>query len=211
MQIKAAIKGDLEKIVQQKNKNILKAVGRAVNRTGNELQREMAGQTQRAGLGHGLSKSWKTKTYNKNAKDKFAKKLVYTDSPKVMEGFETGGVRKPTKGKWIAIPTENVPKSRRKRYTPENWPKSYPELYFAQDTNGKAYLVGQTVHKTNKHGKTRISKTSRKTESQAETVIYFFLVKQTKHVKRLSFEHASKHHQKKMKLYISQELDKTEQ
>lgn len=76
--------------------------------------------------------------------------------------------------KWIAIPSDNVPKAPgRKRYTPKYWPKSFPELYFAKDTKGNLYLVGQIVV----NSKGRIRKTSKRTESQAQTVIYFLLVK----------------------------------
>lgn len=128
-----------------------------------------------------------------------------------MDGFNEGGIRKAKNGGWIAIPSDNVPKApRRKRYTPENWPKSFPELYFTQDTKGKAYLVGQTIHKTNKRGNKIIRKTSSRNQHEAETVIYFFMVKQTRHVKRLNFEQASKRHKQKMKLYISDELGKLE-
>ncbi|MCP4356170.1 MAG: hypothetical protein GY793_11215 [Proteobacteria bacterium] len=211
MQIQAAIKGDLNKIIKQKNKRIVKAVNKATRRTVFELRKEMVSQTQRAGLGYGLAKSWQVKIYDKNKDDKFPTGLVYTKSAKIMDGFETGGTRKPLNGKWIAIPSDNVPKAPgRKRYTPKHWPKSFPELYFAKDTKGSAYLVGQTVHKTTSKGKKVIRKTTRKTESEAETVIYFFLVKQTHHVKKLNFAQANKQYQNKMKLYISSELKKTE-
>ncbi|HAG53536.1 MAG TPA: hypothetical protein DCL21_07100 [Alphaproteobacteria bacterium] len=212
MEFKAALKGDLEKIIEQKNRNVLRAVNRAVTKAGNELKKEMIGQTQRARLGYGLSKSWKVNFYNKSDADKFTKALVYTKSPKIMEGFENAEIRKPTRGrKWIAIPSNNVPKAPgKKRYTPETWKKSFPVLYFAQDTKGKAYLVGQTIHKTNKRGNKVIRKTNSRNESEAETVVYFFLVKQTRHTKKLNFEQASKKAQRKLKDYISQELGKLE-
>jgi hypothetical protein len=119
-----------------------------------------------------------------------------------MDGLETGGTRSKKQVIWLAIPTDNVPKSTRKRYTPANWPKSFPELYVAEDSTGKAYLVGQTLY----NNKGKIKKATKKRESEAQTVIYFFLVKQTRHSKKLSFEKAKKHHQKKLKLYIKEFL-----
>lgn len=210
MGFKAALKGDLHKILEKKNKALLRSANRAVTLAANDLKKEMIGQTQRAKLGYGLAKSWRVNFYNHNKKNKFKKALVYTKSPHIMEGFEKGGVRKPTHGKWLAIPTENVPKSRRKRYTPSNWPKSFPELYFAQDTKGNSYLVGQTIHKTMKSGKSTIRKTNSRNESEAETVIYFFLKKQTNQTKRLNFSSAGKKAQKNLKLYLKQEVNKSE-
>jgi len=201
MQLITAIKGDLNKVVQKKNQQILRAVGRAVTKTSNDLKREMVSQTQSARLGYGLAKSWKVKIYNKNSPNKFPKGLVYTTSPHIMEGFETGETRTPKKGKWLAIPTNDVPKNTRKRYTPANWPKLFPELYVAEDSKGKYYLVGQTLY-----NKGKIKKATKKRESEAQTVIYFFLVKQTRHTKKLNFEKAKKQHQKKLKLYIKSEL-----
>jgi len=220
MEFKAALKGDLHKILEKKNKALLRSANKAVTLAANDLKKEMVGQTQRAKLGYGLAKSWRVNFYNHNKKDKFKKALVYTKSPHIMEGFENGGIRKPTKGKWLAIPTDNVPKSRRKRYSPSNWPKSFPELYFAQDTKGNSYLVGQTIHKTMKSGKKTIRKINSRNESEAassrrrqdevQTVIYFFLKKQTRHTKKLKFEKAGKNSQKKLKLYLKQEIAKTE-
>ena len=179
MKLITAIKGDLNKAIQEKNKKILKAVGRAVSKTSNDLKKEMVSQTQRAKLGYGLVKSWRVKVYNRNSANKFPKGLVYTKSPHIMEGFESSGIRTPKKCKWLAIPTDNVPKSTRKRYSPANWPKSFPELYTAEDTSGKAYLVGQTLY-----NKGKIQKATKKRKSEAQTVIYFFLVKQKNNIRK---------------------------
>jgi hypothetical protein len=81
MKITAAIKGNLTEIVQKKNQQLLKAAGKAVTRTSNELKSEMVSQTQSARLGYGLAKSWRVKIYNKNNSNKFPKGLVYTKSP----------------------------------------------------------------------------------------------------------------------------------
>ena len=202
MKLVTAIKGDLNKAIQEKNKKILKAVGRAVSKTSNDLKKEMVSQTQKAKLGYGLAKSLRVKVYNRNSADKFPKGLVYTKSPHIMVGFESGGIRTPKKGKWLAFPTNNVPKSTRKRNTPANLPKSFPEIYVAEDSNGKAYLVGETLY----NNKGKIKKATKKREAEAETVIYFFLVKQTRNTKKLSFERAKKQHQKKLKLYIREFL-----
>lgn len=213
MKFTAAIKGDLTKILEVKKQNAFKAVHKAVVRTSNELKLEMVSQTQRARLGYGLSKSWKVKFYNKTDSEKFTKALVYTKAPKIMAGFEESEIRKPTNGhKWIAIPSDNVPKAPgKKKYSPDHWPKSFPELYFAKDTKGKSYLVGQTINKTTKSGKKTIRKTNSRNESQAETVVYFFLVKKTRNTKKINFETASKKASNKLKRYISEELDKLEQ
>lgn len=214
MKFTAAIKGDLNKILEVKRQNAFKAVHKAVVRTSNELKLEMVSQTQRARLGYGLSKSWKVKFYNKTDSEKFTKALVYTKAPKIMAGFEESEIRKPTNGhKWIAIPSDNVPKAPgKKKYSPDHWPKSFPELYFAKDSNnGKSYLVGQTINKTTKSGKKTIRKTNSRNESQAETVVYFFLVKKTRNTKKINFETASKKASNKLKRYISEELTKLEQ
>lgn len=94
MQIQAAIKGNLNKILEQKNKRIIRAVNKATHRTVFGLRKEMISQTQRAKLGHGLARSWQVKIYDKNKPDKFPTGLVYTKSAKIMDGFETGGTRK---------------------------------------------------------------------------------------------------------------------
>lgn len=212
MKFTAAIKGDLPKILEVKRQNAFKAVHKAVIRSANELKLEMVSQTQRARLGYGLAKSWRVKFYNKSDDEKFTKALVYTKAPKIMAGFEDPEIRRPKNGKWIAIPTENVPKAPgKKRYTPENWPKLFPELYFAKDTKDKAYLVGQTIHKTTKSGKKTIRRTNSRNESQAETAVYFFLVKQTRQTKKINFDTASKKASDKLKRYISEELNKLEQ
>lgn len=84
------------------------------------FREEMRDQVQSAGLGPKLANTWRGKVYPLSGKSANAGGIVYVNpgrdrqgsAPRIMNFFSAGIVVRPLVGRFLAIPTDDVPKSR---------------------------------------------------------------------------------------------------
>lgn len=193
MRIKAALEGNLEKIMQQELKDATEGVTRGVQAATDLAQAGWRAQVERAGLGQGLTKSIRKRFYPNQGMD--AAGWVYAKSQRIITAFERGALVRSRRGRYLAIPTpEAVQLARRRvgrfgKVSPANWPKSLPELRYVPRRSGPALLVADELKHTSAGRLTRARRTKTgRLGRGASSVVMFILVRQTKLPKKLDVQ-----------------------
>lgn len=197
--LRIAIKGDLKEYLENELKVAAGAMREGLEITGHQMRRVMRVQTRRAGLGHGMEKSWKIDVYPTGKVKTLHPALVLrTDSPTAMSAFLRGVTIRPKGGQMLAIPTDAAPEKGYdgERISPANFPTGkYGELKWihrpGKPTLGvvdnvrirKSGLISRQV----KGGS--FTKRGRYKKGVA-TVVMFILVRQATIQKRLSLDPA---------------------
>ena len=183
MRIKAAIKGDLEKVMKQELQAATHGVRSGIKKGTNVLKGRLRSQVRRAGMSKKFATTWRSKVYDDGGLNVAG--LVYSKAPKIARAHAEGVTIRAKSSRFLAIPTKNVPKSRNrrgrftKRITPKSWPEHlYGRLRFVRRRRGPHLLVAEEV---------RISKTGRVTRAKrtktgrmgrgARTAIMFILLR----------------------------------
>lgn len=126
MQFDAAIRGNLVEHMAAELKATEVGVTAAMNATSKRVKEILRRQTRAAGLGNRLPNAWRSAVYPGGSRTSLkAAAMVWTQAPKIIESFDRGGEIRSQNGFWLAIPTENAPKTGvggRKRINPSNWP-----------------------------------------------------------------------------------------
>ena len=126
MRMRAALVGNLEKVMAEDLDDAETAVTGGMKRATDGLKGELRGQVQRAGLGRKLSNAWRGQTYPKGGKSLGAAGLVYSKAPKIHAAYNKGGVIRSKSGGWLAIPTEAAgQRAFRQRQTPARKEQSH--------------------------------------------------------------------------------------
>lgn len=165
-----------------------------MSETAKAIKQDWQAQVQSAFKGRKLINTIKSRVFRNRGFDPAA--IIYTKAPKIMEAHSTSKVIVPRQGKFMAIPTENVPRKGGGRYTPKTWDASrFGELVFVPARAGKeAMLIAQDVRKSysRKTGEFRGYKRakSKAARKEAENVVMFILVKQAKIRDRLDIDKA---------------------
>lgn len=76
------------------------------------LKEELRDQVEAAGLGPRLAKTWQGNTYPKSGTSLEPAGYVYSKAPKIVSFFNEGQVVKATRGRFLAIPTDDTPRKR---------------------------------------------------------------------------------------------------
>lgn len=164
------------------------------------LKSELRDQVKAAGLGERLAKTWQDAVYPSGGKvSKNAAASIYSRAPHIIAAYDNSVVIRAKGGRWLAIPTDNVPPgSRNRRLTPANWPDNLGRLRFVKLPNGKAMLVAEGVRYTKK-GRLRGLTARRATKRMGERVMLqdrvsvpmFILIPQVSIRKRLDVSAAA--------------------
>lgn len=192
LRLKAAVRGDLKKIMKNELAAAEAAVTAGVREVTKAIKEELRQQVISAGLGQGIAKAWQDKYYPAG-NSLGAAGYLYTKVPNVIYAFNYGAVIKSSKGAFLAIPTPAAPKrgTNGKRITPEYFPKErYGKLRFVYRPGRVSLLVVDNARaRTGKRGGfTKASPTMLKTGRGLTTVVMFFLVPQVRLKKRLDLE-----------------------
>ncbi len=190
MRVEAAITGDLREFIKRQNTAAENAVTAGVREVSLDVKSSLAAQVVSAGLGR-LSKSWKALFYPKGGKKSIkAAGLVYTDSPKAIQGFNDGALVTYGNGLYLAIPTDAAPKrgTDGKRIRPSKFPDGkYGKLRFVYRPGAISLLVvdGLRAGTGKRGGFRKASPSALKFGRGITTVVMFLLVPQVKLPKRL--------------------------
>ena len=175
MRLKAAIIGDLEKVMAEEYALASKAVKAGVGKRTGILKTDLRGQVTRARLGGRLAKTWRGQVYENDGIN--AAGFVWSKAPKIVRAFDEGAIIRAKSGRWLAIPTEHAPRrgtsvGGRSSMTRRISPKSYvrrDRLRFVPVNPRLALLVERR---------------------RGKSLVMFILVKQVKLKKRLDVKSA---------------------
>ena len=183
MRIRAALKGDLDQIMRQELKDATRGVRVGMTKGTNALKGRLRSQARRAGMSKRFANTWRSKIYDNGGLNVAG--LVYSKAPKIARAHAEGVTIRAKKSRFLAIPTENVPKNRNrrgrftKRISPRNWPEHlYGRLRFVKRRRGPHFLVADEVRisKTGRVTKAKRTKTGRMGRG-ARTAVMFILLR----------------------------------
>ena len=179
MQLKALIDGSLADFLDKELKNAEQAVTKGISSATTQLKNKMRGQVKSARLGSRLANTWRGDVFPKSAYSLKTAGVVYSKAEKIMQSFEYGLTIRGKDGFWLAIPTPAIPrKIGGKKITPALYEKMKGiRLRYVYRPKGTSFLVH---------------------EQKRKTIIAFWVVRQVKMPKLISFEKESQQTQKEV-------------
>lgn len=195
LQFKLAVSGKLQETMEKELKAGARAVKQAVSFAARKNKEQKRDQVNAVGLGRRMGNTIRDKAYPEKGDSLGAASIVYSRAS-YMYVFEDGVTIRAKNGKWLAIPTQSVPKhGRGNRWTPEEVERRWGvTLRFVRRNGGVHLLVldGARVSKTGRVSTIRASKATknmgaRSSLSGRATVVMFLLIPQVSIRKRLNF------------------------
>ena len=192
MRLRAALEGDLKAYMAVENKAAEQAVGGGIRDATDGLKGDLRNDVIRVGLGDKLAKSWRGELYPRNGLIINAAGFVYTKAPDIMRAFATGVTIRGKTGRYLAIPTEAVPKRQNKRMTPKDFAAAGQALVFIPPHGARkvGLLVLNNQRLTSK-GRARQASDRAITKGKVATVVMFILVPQVTLKKRFDVDSAA--------------------
>lgn len=164
------------------------AITAAMREASDGLKADLRAQTIGAGLGTRLANTWRGTTYPEGRDSLTPAGFVYSNAPLIIDAFSRGAAIRPVNGaRYLWIPTENVPKARRRldrtgkvarggRLTPEEVENLYnDDLYLRPGTNGGKLAFINVVGGKNGRGFRRGTKGRTAQGRTAQPVLMFVL------------------------------------
>ncbi len=201
MRLRAALQGNLKKLMQEEFQTAERAVTRGVREATDGLKLAMRRQVTAAGLGTRMANTWRGDIYPKGQVSIRAAGMVYTRASKVMVGFDEAKVVRSKDGFWLAIPTPNAPKRGvgGQRISPSTFPEHrFGKLRFVYRRGGPSLLVAEGLRASvsRSTGEVRGFRKA-KTNRRMASVVMFWLVPQVKMPKLIRFmEESARWHDK---------------
>ena len=195
MRLRAALQGNLKKLMQEEFQTAERAVTRGVREATDGLKLAMRRQVTAAGLGTRMANTWRGDIYPKGQVSIRAAGMVYTRASKVMVGFDEAKVVRSKDGFWLAIPTPNAPKRGvgGQRISPSTFPEHrFGKLRFVYRRGGPSLLVAEGLRASvsRSTGEVRGFRKA-KTNRRMASVVMFWLVPQVKMPKLIRFAEES--------------------
>jgi hypothetical protein len=198
--LKVELIGDIAAAMEAEHQAGRKAVAAGVRAAGEGLKRDWRGQVVAAGLGTRLANSIRSKHYP-GRPSLGAAALVYGQPsrekntvPTVLEAFDQGATIRARGGRFLAVPTDAVPRARGgARLTPEEFTRrTGQELRFVPRPRGvPSLLVAEGRLSTGRRTAGRYAVSRSKTGRGRATVVLFLLIPQVTLRKRLDLKAAA--------------------
>ena len=213
MKFAAILTRSLQAEMQAELRDLEQAVAAGTKSAGQSLKTELRRQVASAGLGQRLANSWRDRHYPNQRLD--AASLVYTKAPQIIRAFDEGAVIRSTRGRFLAIPTENAPKKGTdgRRISPSTFPKHrFGPLRFVPRQTGPSLLVVDGLRASYSRqagelrGFRRATEGARRSGQGLTTVVMFLLVPQVKLSKRLDVTRAAERWSAQLPALIEQLL-----
>lgn len=106
--LQAAIQGRLDDMMKAEARAAGRAVTRGITRAASGLQRELRGQTRRAGLGTGVEKAWSFTRYPRSKNSINTAALVYSKATRIHAAFSADTVIRARNAQWLVLPTDHA-------------------------------------------------------------------------------------------------------
>lgn len=179
MRLKAALQGDLKKIMAAELVAAEKAVSGGIKSATDGLKQELRGQIIKAGLGDRLAKSWRGNIYPGNGLSINAAGFVYSNAPEIIGAFAFGAVIRSKGGQFLAIPTKYVPRRKNKRMTPADFATGGQKLVYIPPKGArKVGLLVLGNQRITSKGRARNASDRAIAKGKTATVIMFILIPQ---------------------------------
>jgi hypothetical protein len=207
MTIDVRIDGDLAKILAGEVQAAEAAVTAAIHKAGEGLKRDLRAQINGAGLGRRLANAVRLQIYPEQGRSLSAAAWVFARPGKggrggaadIVAAFDEGTLIRRAGGRYLAIPTENVPmKGRGRRMTPDDMQNAPKFGGFGRDlelvpTNrrGVLLLVLPVVRAKNGKGFQPATKRRLRKGRREEWVVMFILVRQVQMPRLLDWREAA--------------------
>jgi hypothetical protein len=213
MKFAAILTRSLQAEMQAELRDLEQAVAAGTKSAGQSLKTELRRQVASAGLGQRLANSWRDRHYPNQRLD--AASLVYTKAPQIIRAFDEGAVIRSTRGRFLAIPTENAPKKGTdgRRISPSTFPKHrFGPLRFVPRQTGPSLLVVDGLRASYSRqagelrGFRRATEGARRSGQGLTTVVMFLLVPQVRLGKRLDVARAAERWSAQLPALIEQQL-----
>ena len=177
MRLKAAITGNLEKVMAEEYALASRAVTAGVGKRTDILKTDLRKQITRARLGGRLVKAWRGRVYENDGIN--AAGFVWSKAPKIVRAFDEGVTIRAKGGRWLAIPTENALRRGKSAGGRSSMSKRIsPRSYVWRDRLGFV-LVNP-----------RLALLVERKKGHKKSLVMFILVKQVKLKKRLDVKGA---------------------
>lgn len=188
LRVRSQVIGSLPSIFEQRLREDARAITDAMRTAGRELQGGWRAQILGAGVSPKVANAVRLKSYPQVGESLHPAALVYVKpgSPeKLIANMRDGAVIRSVHGKFLAIPTESVPKGDRgKKLTPQSFQaQTGIVLRFAVARDGTKLLVGDRLAQ---RGGKRVRSHNRSSKSSSQ--VYFILTPQATVRKRLDLE-----------------------
>lgn len=136
---------DLVALLEQEIRAGERAVTAAMKAAGSELKQDWREQITRAGLGHRLPRTIRSRTYPTSGDSINAAAFIWSNAPEILNAHDRGALIRSKSGFWLAIPTEAAGKGRGgARLTPAEWERRRGmRLRFIYRRNGPSLLVAE--------------------------------------------------------------------
>jgi hypothetical protein len=139
--------------------DVAKAATDAMRQTTPDAKAELRDQIMRAGLGGRLANTWRGNAYPKSGRSMAPAGYIWSNPPEIIDSFVRGAQVVPLAGrKYLAIPTDNVPRAlgRRgstRRMTPEQVETAFnQDLFFKRGRNGHVLAFINAVRSKSRKG-----------------------------------------------------------
>jgi len=185
---------DFSKVADEISDDGEAAVTAAMSDVTSGLKNELRQQVESAGLGARLAKTWQGKRFPEGRPSINAAAFVWSKAPKIVDAFDRGAVIRTINGRrYLAIPTENVPRrAYNRRMKPEEVENVFnQDLKFSRTRKGEIVAYVEAMRANNGRGFRRPSKGRFAQGRSAQTVIMFFLVPTVRLAKRLDIDGAA--------------------
>ena len=196
--VSIAVNNSVSRALEKLAENTKAAQGNSIRRAAVELQSELRRQASGAGLGRGVANAWRVDFYPQPSRIRAA--LVWTKAPKIIRAFDADTVIVPKAGRYLAIPTENVPARRgfrgagRRKMGPRE-----VEAHFGQKLAlvpslaqpGTLLLVMEGVRARSGRGVRRATRGRMRQGRAVRRFVMFVLVRQARLARRLDVRGAA--------------------
>lgn len=186
MRLKAALLGDLRRIMASEIKGASRGVTRAMKEAANGLKQELRKQVVDAGLGRRVANAWRSRVFPGSGESVEAAAFVWSKAPDIHHAFDVGATIRPRRTRGLLVPTDEARKlARNRRPTPEMIARiTGRPLVPVRTRRGTLVLVATLRVRGGKRGGFAAIRSAR-TRSAVASVVMFVFARRVKLGKRL--------------------------
>lgn len=186
LQVKLALQGvNLKEFADGVHLRIARGARNAAETMAERAKLLLRDDVRKAGLGEKVANAWRANIYPKSASAHTHAPTVYiyTKAPLIVSAFSEAQTIVAKNARWLAIPTENVPRKGKKRMSPVEVEARFNQDLIIIQGRGQQALAFVDVVKA-KSGKGYRRKTKGRSGRASELVLMFVFVRQV-HTKKL--------------------------
>lgn len=196
LELKLAIEGSLSDIYRHDLDAGERAAMAALRGAADEGKSLARAQVIAAGLGTRVANAWRSAVYPSRGQSLNGAAFIFTRAPRIVRAFNEGAIIRSSKGRYLAIPTDAVPKNvsysigdqriRRQRATPQGVERALGvKLRFVPARGQRPGLLVLDDARLTSRGIGRQASRTAVARGRVATVVMFILVPQVRLQKRL--------------------------